>query len=342
MTERSGSYRRRLLTIVGIAVALSVAWPGLAARAQSAERSAVEPVLAAVLGVRAHIPDTARTASYLGTERAGSGVLIDGAGLVVTIGYLIMEAASVELVLDAQHTVPAQVVAYDHDSGLGLLRAVGSVGDIAPMRLGNSSGLVAGAHAVVASHGGANAARPAFVVDRREFAGYWEYLLEDAIFTSPPHPLYGGAALVGPEGELLGIGSLVVGDAFRGERIVPGNMFVPVDRLKAAIGDLLTHGHSVPPRPWLGMYTEELEGRLLVRHLAEEGPAEAAGLRRGDLILGVDSQPVTSMADFYRRAWAKRSAGDIVPIDVLRGMGVERIEVRSSDRYRWLRLDPAL
>ncbi|MDX1434173.1 MAG: S1C family serine protease, partial [Gammaproteobacteria bacterium] len=182
-------------------------------------------------------------------------------------------------------------------------------------------------------------ARPAVLVARRDFAGYWEYLLENALFTWPPHPLFGGAALVTQAGELVGIGSLAVRDAYREEATLPGNMFIPVDRLKSVLADLLVSGRSATrSRPWLGVYTEEIEGRLLVRRIAEEGPAAAAGIAAGDIIVGVSGMPVTSLEDFYRKVWALGDAGAVVPLTVLKGGQLAELEVTSGDRYQWLRL----
>ena len=210
------------------------------------------------------------------------------------------------------------------------------------MPLGESQRLTKWDRVMVASFGGLGAARPAVAVDRRPFAGYWEYLLDDAIFTSPPHPAFGGAALIGADGTLLGVGSLIVGDALTGERVLPGNMFVPIDRLKAVLGDLLTLGRSSEPaRPWLGVYTEEVQGRLAVRRLAADGPALKAGIEVGDLILGVANQPVETMADFYRRVWDQGSAGAPVRLNVLKGTELSEVTIRSEDRYDWLRMNPS-
>lgn len=296
----------------------------------------VEQILAAVVGVHARVPAEARTAEALGTERSGSGVLIDSNGLVVTIGYLILEAEQVEIVLPNDARVPVEVLAYDHESGFGLLRAGGEV-NIRPMELGSSAGLEPGDRLLIASHGGAETVRPAIFAGAREFAGYWEYLLEDALFTVPPYPRYGGAALLSPAGRLLGIGSLAVGDAIDDSQQIPGNMFVPIDRFKAVLGDLLLDGRSSgPQRPWLGIYTDEIEGILVVRWIAEESPAMSAGVEPGDIIVAAGGRPVLSMADFYRKLWAQGEAGDTVSIAVIRDGDMLELKIRSGDRYRWL------
>ncbi len=304
----------------------------------AADSDTMEDLLSAVVGIRATVPQHARTAAALGTDRVGSGVLIDASGLIVTIGYLIMEAERVEVQLASGQPIPAEILAYDYETGFGLLRAEAAI-ETRPMALGSSGGLEPGDEMLIASYGGIQAARPAIFADAREFAGYWEYLLEDALFTVPPYPRFGGAALISPAGQLLGIGSLSVGDAIVGEQMVPGNMFLPIDLLKSVMGDLLVHGRSTgSDRPWLGLYTEEFEGILLVRRVADDGPAMAAGIEAGDIIAAAGGQPVVSMADFYRKVWAQGKPGDTISITVIRDSGVYEMEVRSGDRYRWLRL----
>jgi S1-C subfamily serine protease len=297
-----------------------------------------------VVQVDALIPGDARSASSLGTERVGTGVLIDSNGLVVTIGYLILEASEVTISGAGHDAVPATILAYDHESGFGLIRASRPL-DLAPVGLGNSTALQPMQPLLVVSHAGELDATGVYLVDRREFAGYWEYLLEDALFTSPPHAKFGGAALIDQEGRLVGIGSLFVNDAGRDAgqgRTVPGNMFVPIDGLKAIMGDLLSRGRRADPgRPWLGLTMEEHRGRVIVTKVSPDGPAEAAGIEPNDVILGVDGVPVEGLGDLYRKLWSRGEAGVAVPLDVLQGIEVKPVIVESTDRYRYLRLDPS-
>ena len=189
------------------------------------------------------------------------------------------------------------------------------------------------------SFGGKSSLMGAYVVSRRPFAGWWEYLLERAIYTSPPHMQFGGAALIGGDGKLLGIGSLIVGDAAGPAKPVPGNMFIPIDYLKPILADLLEQGRAASTaRPWLGLTSEEVRGRLHVMRVARGGPAHQAGIRPGDLVIGVDGKPVTGLADFYRRVWAKGKAGVAVPVNVLQGITAKPVVIKSSSRYDWLRL----
>jgi S1-C subfamily serine protease len=322
-----------------LALAAATLLPGGVGTA-AGNKSAVtgEEVLSAVVGVRAQIPADARTAATLGTEREGSGVVIDDNGLVLTIGYLILEANKVEVSGEDGRAIPAEVIAYHSETGFGLLRATAPL-DIKPMRLGKSHPVSERQPVLVAAHGGAEAAMPGIVVSRRDFSGYWEYLLEGAIFTSPPHPQFSGAALVNADGKLIGIGSLIVGDAIEPQVYFPGNMFVPIDKLPPILADLLTEG--VPPkprRPWLGIYTEQMEGRLLVNRVAQGGPAQLAGVRPGDIVVGVGGKPIRDQGDFYRKLWASGSAGDHVSLNLLQGSKIREVTVESADRYQWLRL----
>jgi S1-C subfamily serine protease len=292
--------------------------------------------LEAIVHVHAEIPPEARTAAYLGTAREGSGIVIDDAGLVVTIGYLITEAMGVEVTTAGGKVSRAAVVGVDLASGLGLLRA----GDGLPVRptpIGSAQGLVEKTPVVVAGSGGLEAAQPAVVVSRRAFAGYWEYLLDDAIFTAPPHPASSGVALLEPDGRLAGIGSLIVGDAASG---LPGNMFVPIDRLRPVMSDLLVFGRpATPPRPWLGINLRERDGALVVGRVAPEGPSDRAGIRHGDRLTALDGTPVHDLAEFYRRLWGRGEAGTTVRLSVDRQGEQRDVEVETIDRYRYLKLD---
>ena len=321
------------------ALALSCALAVAGARPATAQPDLMS-LLSAVVAVEARVPDDARTVETLGDERLGTGIVIDGEGLVVTIGYLVLEATGVWVRTGGGQRVPADVLAYDHETGFGLLRAQAPLDRVVPMALGDSATLSEGTPAVVAAFGRPPSLRPVRTVSRRDFAGYWEYLLEDAIFTSPPHRLFGGAALISTGGRLVGVGSLIVPDAAREEILSPGNMFVPVARLKAVLADLIVSGRSAaPPRPWLGIYAGEDErGAVVVRRLAEEGPALAAGIEPGDVIVSAGPDRVHGLADFYRKLWKGRGPGDRVTLAVERNGELREVEVLCGDRYRWLRL----
>jgi S1-C subfamily serine protease len=330
----------RALALAAVVFALSV--PG--ARAEKEINS--KDIFRAVVGITASVPEDARSAVTLGTVRSGSGIVIDDKGLVLTIGYLILEAHAAAVTDGTGELVPANLVAYDQNTGFGLLRATKPLG-IKPVALGSSDMLPEGAPVLVISHGGPAPVFPVQVVARREFAGYWEYLLDNAIFTAPAHPQFGGAALIGVDGRLVGVGSLIVNDAVKPGEPGPGNMFVPIDALKPILKDLVKNGRARDPtHPWLGVYTEENGGRLFVSRVAAGSPAEKAGIRKGDVIMGVGGHRVSGMADFLRKVWATGPAGVEVPLDLLPLSGGEMqirpVKVRSLDRYDWLKLSKGL
>ena len=334
-----GASAARGIKVLLLACVLIGAWPRPAAAQQAAEPDLMS-ILSAVVAVEARIPEDARTVASLGDERIGTGIVIDGAGLVVTIGYLVLEAADVRIRTGGGQRVSADVLAYDHETGFGLLRAQAPLDRVVPMALGDSDALVEGTPAVIASFGGPNSLQPVMTVSRREFAGYWEYLLDDAIFTSPPYRFFGGAALMSTDGRLVGVGSLIVPDAVREASPSPGNMFVPIARLKAVLGDLIASGRSaIPARPWLGIYAVEDEaGAVVVRGLADDGPAQAAGIEPGDVIFSAGDAEVQGLADFYRKLWNGRGPDDEVTLIVERGGEPRDVAVRTGDRYRWLRM----
>jgi S1-C subfamily serine protease len=297
----------------------------------------LERVLSSVLAVRSEVPDDAFTASILGTERAGNGVMIGENGLVLTIGYLITEAETIWLTANNGGTAPAHVVGYDQVSGFGLVQALGRLG-VPALELGASAESKVGDAVIVAGGGGMERALKARIVSKREFAGYWEYVLDEAIFTSPPHPSWGGAACISADGRLQGIGSLFVQEA-RGEGIASqGNMIVPIDLLQPIFDDLMRFGRvDRPPRPWLGMYTSEAEGTIFVAGLAEGGPAHRAGIHPGDIVVEVAGAPVGDLAGTFRAIWAVGPAGAEIPVTVMRDGAPRQLRIPSADRDNFLK-----
>jgi S1-C subfamily serine protease len=287
-----------------------------------------------VVKVRSKALANARSTRALGTQREGTGVVIDSDGLVLTIGYLITEAETVELSTADGKSFPATVVGYDNATGFGLLKALRPL-PIKPVQFGQSAGIGERELVLIVGFDGV---APAYVVSRRPFVGYWEYLLEEAIYTAPATVNWSGAALLNREGKLLGIGSLVVGDAMGTRAQVPGNMFVPIDLLKPLLGDLIATGKSsARPRPWIGVNTQEVQGNVIVTRVTSEGPAEDANMRSGDVIVGIGGQPVSGQADFYVKLWKSGDAGVEVPLEVLRAGRVEKVTVKSIDRDRHFR-----
>jgi len=324
---------------LGAIVILAMAITGSTGLAQSTR---IEELVSAVVRIKTHVNPEGRTVEGLGREREGSGILIDNDGLVLTIGYLMVEAYAAEVVDNSGRTVPASVVGYDHETGFGLLRTMEPL-KLKPMPLGKSADVKERDPVLVASFGGPDMVAGAYVVAKREFAGNWEYMLDEALFTAPPHPAWSGAALINREGKLVGVGSLIVGDAGGGSDKTPGNMFVPIDRLLPVLGDLISDGRVAGPgRPWLGVNTDELRGRLFVSRVTPGGPAEKAGLKRGDVVVGVNGEPPKNLADFYRKVWAQGAAGTTVAIDVLQDSQVRRVEIKSINRLDHLKLKTTL
>jgi S1-C subfamily serine protease len=332
--EGEGGHRGARTTTAAALLALA----GLTINPESVLASAsIDDVLSAVVGVTAEIPSDARSAATLGTQRQGNGVVIDSDGLVLTIGYLIMESTRTTVTAADGREIPADFVGYDYETGFGLVRAREKLG-VKPLALGSAAALKEKTPVLVAGYGGREAALGAFVVSRREFAGYWEYLLDNAIFTAPIYERFGGAALIDSEGKLVGIGSLAVGDAAGPDPLMPGNMFVPIDILKPIMADLLEKGRpSTPPKPWLGVITREANGRLYVLDVSADGPAARAGLKRGDILLSVAGKAINGQADFYKKLWATGPAGTRIELSILHERDVKTVTVGSIDRYDWMR-----
>ncbi|MEK9754348.1 MAG: S1C family serine protease [Rhodospirillaceae bacterium] len=321
---------------------LLMALVSIASRPAPAAEPTMAEIMNSVVAVHAEIRANARTAETLGPSRTGSGVVIGADGLILTIGYLILEAENLYVLTRQGTSTPADFVAYDHDGGFGLLRARQPLG-VKPLPLGDSEALKAGAKLLVVSVGLGVPVTPVAIASRRTFVGYWEYLLDGAIFTMPPHQEHGGAALIDQQGRLVGIGSLLVNDAPGPAVRGVGNMFVPVDVLKPVLAKLVASGRTGRAvRPWLGLYSQEFDGRLTIVKLAQGGPAAEAGLRRGDVILGVSGRKVASLAELYRAIHARGGAGVEVPLDIMRheasDISVLRVSVKSADRHGWLRM----
>jgi S1-C subfamily serine protease len=295
--------------------------------------------LAAVVSLRADVPDDAFTSSILGTERTGNGIVIRDDGLILTIGYLITEAETIWITANDGTVVKGYPLAYDFPSGLGLVQPLGQLGraGLKPLPRGSASSVDTGDEVIVIGNGGQAHALKARINDKREFAGYWEYVLDEALFTAPAHPEWSGAALVGDDGHLLGIGSLLVQEQIDGDT-VHGNMFVPIDLLAPIIDDLTHRGRRAGlVRPWLGLYAAEVKDRLVVSALASGGPAERAGVRPGDLVLEVGGQRVSELAPFFRAMWRMGPAGTDIPLVLVRDGARVDVRVHSADRGDFLK-----
>jgi S1-C subfamily serine protease len=296
----------------------------------------LDGALDAVVQLRAEIPEDAFTAQILGTERVGNGVVIRDDGLVLTIGYLITEASTIWLTTNKGVVVPAFPLAYDQTTGFGLVQPLGKVG-VRPLTRGTAASCRIGENVVVAGHGGRARALRATVFAKREFAGYWEYVLDEAIYTAPAHPQWGGAALIGSDGKLLGIGSLLVQEKVDAGTL-QGNMLVPIDLLEPILDEMLKLGRPARgSHPWLGMYTTEAGAKLVVAGLAPGGPADRAGVKVGDIVMDVAGEKPKSLADLWRRIWRLGPSGTAVPFKLLRKSALMDMSIHSADRNDFLK-----
>ncbi len=298
----------------------------------------LEAAISAVVGLRSVIPEDAFTAQTLGTERAGNGVLIRDGGLVLTIGYLITEAESVWLAPTSGPPVPGHALAYDQETGFGLVQALARM-DLPALEIGHSGRASIGERVVVAGAGGLHRSVAARIVAKQEFAGYWEYVLDEAIFTAPSHPNWGGTAVIGPAGDLIGIGSLQLEQGREKGSGGHLNMVVPIDLLKPILDDLLRHGRpNRPARPWLGFYAAEIDGRIVVIGVADRGPAQRAGLQTGDVVLEVAGEAPGDLAGLFRRIWSRGHAGVEIPLRIERDGRSFDQKVTSSERNRFFKV----
>ena len=349
MTFRSGVMRHANATLLALSVLLAAclsptafAADADAAASKSSAAKALPPdaekFFQSIFKVKTRAVPNARSSATLGQEREGTAVVIGDDGLLVTIGYLIVEADDVSLVDQKGKTIPARVVAYDHATGLGLVRAVTPL-SAPPLPIGESGKLATREPVMIVNHAGVDDVTLAYVVSTRPFTGNWEYLLETAIFTSPPTMNWSGAALVSRDFKLVGVGSLIVREASAtGEAALPGNMFVPIDALKPILPDLIRTGRRAgPARPWLGVAADEVQGRLMVSRVSPDGPGDQAGIKVGDIILGVGGDGVRTQADFYRKVWSRGAAGTDIRLRVLQGVDVKEVDVHSIDRVEYFR-----
>jgi S1-C subfamily serine protease len=324
------------------ACALAIGAPLMVSVAFAAEAPAnaapdAERLFDAIVKVETRAVPGARSIASLGQEREGTGIVIADDGLILTIGYLLVEADDVKVIDHAGRSLPARVAGYDHATGFGLVRTIVPLA-IRPVPFGDPGKTTLHEPIMIVNHEGAGAATLAYIVSRRPFTANWEYMLDYALFTAPPALNWSGAALIDKEGRLLGIGSLIVRDAMGGDGTLPGNMFVPIDALKPILADLARTGRRAgPARPWLGVAADEVQGRLVVTRVSPNGPADRAGLGTGDIILGVGGDGVRTQAEFYQRVWGRGAAGTEIPLRVLQGIDVNELKVRSIDRVEYFR-----
>jgi S1-C subfamily serine protease len=297
----------------------------------------LDGVLSAVVGLRSTAPSDAFTASALGTEREGSGIVIGDDGLLLTMGYLIMEAETIWITSADGRAVPGHALAFDGETGFGLVQPLGRLG-LPKLKLGDSGEAALGEAVLFASAGGRRRAIETRVVGRQEFAGYWEYLLDDAIFTAPAHPFWGGGALIGKDAELLGVGSLILQQGDAEGRRLDMNMVVPIGALLPILDDLRRYGQVLrPARPWLGVYAMEDDDTVMIGGLADGGPGDRAGLHTGDRVIAVEGKEITDLAALWRGVWACGPAGARVTLTVQRGERRLKVPIETIDRRSLLK-----
>jgi serine protease Do len=323
-----------------LSLPLLIAAPAIAASPPASQASidAITRALEAVVGVQVTAAEGARSAETLGRQRAGSGVVIGPDGLILTIGYLVLEADAIQVTTHDNRVIPARPVGYDLATGFGLVRAVLPLRGIQPVALGAASGIALETPLIAATGGEDGGMGLTRLVSARPFSGYWEYHIEKALFTSPPLRNHSGAPLFNPRGELLGIGSLFVGNAMGDQRQLPGNMFVPVDLLKPILAEMQQTGSTqVSRRPWLGLSSTEQDGRVQIVRVSRESPAQDAGLAPGDVVLAIDDEKVSTLEGFYKKLWARPAPEAEVRLTVMHGSTIRQVTVKAVDRMKMMR-----
>lgn len=323
-----------------LSLPLLLAAPAIAASPPASQASidAIMRALEAVVGVQVTAAEGARSAETLGRQRAGSGVVIGPEGLILTIGYLVLEADGIQVTTHDNRVIPARPVGYDLATGFGLVRAVLPLRGIQPVALGAASGIALETPLIAATGGEDGGMGLTRLVSARPFSGYWEYHIENALFTSPPLRNHSGAPLFNPRGELVGIGSLFVGNAMGDQREVPGNMFVPVDLLKPILAEMQQTGSTqVSRRPWLGLSSTEQGGRVQIVRVSRESPAQEAGLAPGDVVLAIDDEKVSTLESFYKKLWARPAPDAEVRLTVMNGSTIRQVTVKAVDRMKLMR-----
>lgn len=337
-TDRLGMLRLGFLCMAALAVTLPLQAATVAPQPAQAMIDAMSRANAAVVGVQVTVAEGARSAESLGSRRQGSGVVIGSDGLILTIGYLLLEAENIQIVTQDNKVLPAQAVGYDQATGFGLVKPLLPLRGIEPVPLGDLSDTKPGSVLMVATGGEGGDVNMTQLVSLRPFSGYWEYFIESALFTSPPIENHSGAPLFNQRGELIGVGSLLVLDALGDKRRFPGNMFVPVTLLKPILAELQQTGSTrLSRRPWLGLTSTEQSGRVQVLQVNKEGPAESAGLQPGDVVLAVDGSKVDSLESFYKKLWAHTEPDADVQLTVLQGADIKTIKLKGTDRMLTMR-----
>jgi serine protease Do len=329
----SSSWRIARSFFLGLVLAIPLASlaQGTSNEASTNKSANITEFNSAIVKVETKVPKDAPSVATLGSQRIGSGVII-GERLVLTIGYVLLEADAVTITSAQGKAVPGNVAGYDHATGFGLVRALVPIEGKA-LSLGDSDLLSVQQKVFTQGHG-EGVATELVVASRRTFSGSWEYMIDKPIYTYPAVNNWSGSALISQEGQLMGIGSLIVNDAADEPRGVPGNLFVPVNLLKPILDELLANGRRrTNIQPWLGMTTELVQDRLVVLRVSKEGPADRAGVEAGDVVVSVGQDAISGQADFYRRVWKLGPAGTAIKLKLANPRGAKEVEIQSIDRF---------
>ncbi len=286
--------------------------------------------LASLVALEARIPEDAYSARTLNTERVGNAIVIGEEGLMLTIGYLLTEAEEVIVTTNDGARIEAHVLGIDQATGFGLLHALEPLG-LPAIPIGDSSKVRRDAKVISAGAGGRSHALSSRIVAREAFAGYWEYYLDSALYVEPAHPHWNGAALIGPTGDLIGVGSLKMEQLAPDGDVSPLNLFVPAELLVPILDDL-SHGRPRPQRPWLGVLSREVSSHVVIVDVSHGGPASRAELRSGDVIHRIAGHRVSELGDFYKQLWALGPPGVTAPLTIQRENDVFDVEIRTADR----------
>jgi len=296
------------------------------------EKNGIEKFYESIVGISSVAVDNARSLATLGKERSGSGIVIDKEGHILTIGYLVIEADTIEITLANGDTYPGKVVGYDHATGFAILKSIVPK-KLFPVDLGESEKIKENDVLYILPHLDEGPGSPTKLVSRRPFAGSWEYFLEKPIYTYPFNPHWQGTPLLNEKGQLLGIGSLFIRDSIAEGINSPGNLFVPIELLKPILKDLINEGkRKTKLNPWMGLTPDDSSGKISITRVSKDGPAEAAGIKAGDVLLSVNNKEVKTMQDFYKTAWSLGGPGTKIPINIQREDKNINLIINSIDR----------
>jgi S1-C subfamily serine protease len=285
-----------------------------------------------VVNIQTTVARDHRSVPILGTERMGSGVVVDPAGLILTVNYVVMGGQTVQVSFLRGRRVRAEIVAQDFEIGLALLRIKRQGLTAATLRVEGE--LERGEPVVAVASTGAQERRVAggLVTYLGEFEAHWEYLLERGIVSNAANPGFGGGGLFTLTARLAGIVSLNLNELIR------NSLSIPVEHYREHERELLRYGRVVsrPRRAWLGVFAHVVEEGIVVAAVVPEGPGDRGGLREGDLIVSLNAEKLESRRDLYVSLW-RHGPGEPLTFEVMRDSSLRRVLVTSGDRAEFFR-----